>query len=79
MQKNDTPANEEISPLKKVVDALEENGFRVLKAEEDFNNLHSPKGTINLQIVPKITAASTPKREKPKTFLMSFQDEINKK
>ncbi|MDR2718998.1 MAG: hypothetical protein LBB89_13170 [Treponema sp.] len=69
----------EVSPLKKVVDILEKNGFRVLKVEEDYNNLHAPVGTMNLQIVPEKPAASTPKRENQKTFLSAFQDEINKK
>jgi len=45
--------NKEISSLKKAFDILEENGFHILKAEEEPDNPHTYKGIINLKIVSK--------------------------
>ena len=43
---------EEKSPLLKVVELLEKNGYRVFKAEEIFS-APNPRGTIELQVAPK--------------------------
>jgi len=50
---NDAIANNEISPLKKVMDILDKNGYRVLKAEEEPDDPHTYKGIINLRITSK--------------------------
>ncbi|MDR2941723.1 MAG: hypothetical protein LBV17_03930 [Treponema sp.] len=49
--KNKSAVN--ITPLKKAVDILERNNYRVLKIEEVLDNPHAFCGTLNLQIVPK--------------------------
>jgi len=53
------PKDKDISTLKKVVDLLEDNGFRVLKAEEEPDNPHTYKEIINLRIVSKNSLCNT--------------------
>jgi hypothetical protein len=51
---------QEKSEIQKAVDLLEENGFHVARAEEEYTSPISMKhsrGTILLQIVPKKEAA----------------------
>ena len=44
--------DEEKSPLLKVVELLEQNGYRVFKAEE-IPSAPNPRGTIMIQVAPK--------------------------
>jgi len=66
---NDAIANNEISPLKKVIDILDENGYRVLKAEKEPDDPRTYKGIINLRIF------FAPKQEQrlEQTQLQSFK------
>jgi len=66
--------NEETSPLLKAANILEENGFRVLKAEEEINNPHSFKGTISLRIAPKSSLKKEEKTPEQSPFLSSFKE-----
>jgi len=40
-ERNDTTTDEEISSLVKVAIIIEENGFHVIKAEEEIDNPHT--------------------------------------
>jgi len=66
--------NEETSQLLKAANILEENGFRVLKAEEEINNPQAFIGTISLQIVPKGPLKKEEKTPKQSSFLSSFKE-----
>jgi hypothetical protein len=44
--------DEEKSPLSKIIELLEKNGYRVFKAEEK-PLAPNPRGTIEFQVAPK--------------------------